>query len=143
MRSTRLSWALTCVLLAVSVAVVVLAYYPGLTNPDSNQTISQAQQHIALDWWHPFGSLALRAWNRFIGLGLDVVWMTQIVIFVLGAWLLMRHVLPGAWAAAGALLVTVWPPTYTQLSELARDPFFMAFALVALGALGEAYRTPT
>jgi hypothetical protein len=139
-RRRAIVWGITALLLTLSVLMVVLAFYPGLTTPDSNQTWSQALGHYALDWWTPVGTLALRAWFR-VGLSLADVWIVQNVVFVLGAWWLLRHRLPDPWAAAGAMLVTGWPPTYSQLTEIAREGFYMGFALVALGALAAAYRT--
>ncbi len=53
-----------------------------------------------------------------LGLGLTAVWIVQTILFVAGAWFLLRHVLPDPWAAAGAMLVTGWPPTYSQLTEM-------------------------
>jgi hypothetical protein len=135
-------WApriVTAAPLTLSVLIVVLAFYPGLNNNDSNQTVYQAQVHYALDWWTPMGSLVLREWFA-AGLPLAVAWLVEVVLFVLATWWLLRHVLSARWAAAGTLLITGWPPTYSQLAEISRDAFFMGAALLAFACVAAAIR---
>jgi hypothetical protein len=124
-------------LLLLSEALVLLAFWPGLITPDGNQTIYQAQTGLSLDWWTPFGAEALE-WAFGWGVGVGTVYAIQVALVIGGLYACARRWMHRLPAGVLTLLIVLFPPMLSALSQLSRDTFYLGFSLLGLAALGAA-----
>jgi hypothetical protein len=116
-----------------------VAWWPGLIQPDANQTIVQADLKLWIDWWTPVGAMVLHRLNE-MEIGFGPIFAVAVASIVAGVYLCLRVVFVRGTAGLMTLAICVFPPMYAQLSTLSRDTFWLGLSLLSFGLLGRALR---
>jgi hypothetical protein len=116
-----------------------IAWWPGLIQPDANQTIVQADLKLWIDWWTPVGAMVLHRLNE-MEIGFGPIYAAAVASVVAGIYLCLRVVFVRGTAGLMTLAICAFPPMYAQLSTLSRDTFWLGLSLLSFGLLGRALR---
>lgn len=127
-RTTVLAW----LILAAAVVAVLLAFWPGRVNIDTMNEIAEAETGEFTNRSVP---LLLALWHLVWGLGFGVgaVFATQVLTFVLGAYLVLRAAFRPVGASVVTAVIAFWPPVLGNLASLQRDTWFAALLLLTFG----------
>jgi hypothetical protein len=116
-----------------------MAWWPGLLQPDAQQTVIQANLKLWIDWWTPVGAMVLHRLNE-MEIGFGPIYAAAVASVVAGIYLCLRAVFVRGTAGLMTLAICAVPPMYAQLSTLSRDTFWLGLSLMSFGLLGKALR---
>lgn len=130
-------------ILALGVATILAAYWPGRLNADSRGILAGVHGELPIvDQWTATLTWAWQKAERLIGLGSGGVLLIQTAAFTAGVYLVLRSCLTRIAAATCAILVLLAPPTFGFLGLVGRDAWFVAGCTLAVGMGVTATRIP-
>jgi len=134
----RIPW----LLLAASLILFALAFWPGHMNGDTLAMLDEASGDVPLNDHH--SPLLVWIWSLGwpIGLRPGVILVLQIAAFLSAAYLVARVGFGRLGAAIVAIAVALSPPVFGNLALVGRDVWFLDFLLLAFGCLAYAVRAP-
>jgi hypothetical protein len=138
----KLRAAAPWLLMALTVALFALAFWPGHMNNDSLSMIGQASGEYPLNDHH--SPLMVWVWELLWPLGLrpGVILVLQLAAFMAGAYLVARAAFGRLGAALVAVGASLWPAVFGNLGVIGRDAWFLAFLLLTFGFCVLAVRSP-
>ena len=128
----RRSTALVVLLLFMPVVVVTLAFFPGHMSVDTLSQIGQARDG---NLTNHHAALLTALWSVVWPLGVGPGWIlfVQVVVFVVGTYLVLRAAFP-PWAAASlSAAIALSPPVFGMLGYVSRDTWFTALFVATFG----------
>lgn len=140
----RASWRRLVLDRVLPLAVIGLAYgaiavtaWPGRMDADTLNEIYQTMHGVYSDQWSP---VLLWLWHPFFTAGFGPGWMlsAQILLFMVGAYLLLRLAFRPLGAAVAMAIICLLPPVLGQLSLVGRDAWFAGLTLAGFGATARA-----
>jgi hypothetical protein len=126
--------------LVVVSAIVAVGFWPGRMNLDSITMIREAKSGDFTDQYAP---LLQALWHPFISNGIGPGWVLfgQVLVFAIGAYLVLRSVAGPVAASAGSAFVVLTPTVFGPIALVGRDAWFLAALTFMFGATATANRT--
>jgi hypothetical protein len=121
-------------LFALVLAVVCVCFWPGHMGID---TISQIVETDTGDFTNRHAPLLEALWRPFfeLGAGPGAVLVGQVIVFLAGAYLVLRAAFRPIYAAAITVVISLAPPVFPYLGFVARDTWFAALLVLSFGLL--------
>jgi hypothetical protein len=123
--------AAAAILLAAT-AFIAACFWPGHMNADTLTQISQVQTGR---WTNQHAPILLMLWKPFFDAGAGPGWVLagQVMVFLVGCYLVLRVVFGRITAAIAAVVVSLVPPVFGQIGLLGRDTWFIALFMLTFG----------
>jgi hypothetical protein len=121
-------------ILLLPVLVIGVAMWPGHMNADS---LTETNSIARGEFTRQFAPLLEMIWKPFWELGIRPGWvlLLQVVVFVIGSYLVLRSAFRPIGAAVAVALVALSPPVLGNLGTVMRDTWFIALLLLTFGLL--------
>lgn len=121
------------IILAVPLVVTLAGFWPGTMSADTFSIVGEVAAGRYTNWhtpiinaiWHPF-------WQ--VGIGTGWVLVLQNVVFLAGAYLVLRAAFGRIGASVGAAVVAVAPTVLGMLGYISRDTWYTAALVAGFGA---------
>jgi hypothetical protein len=127
--------------LALGAAIVLLLYWPGRINADTNGILKGVHGEIpVVDHWTATLTWLWRQGHLLVGLDLGGVLFVQTVVLIVGVYLVLRSGLSRMAAAVVTVLILLAPPTFGFVGMVGRDMWFVAACVLAAGCAVAATR---
>jgi hypothetical protein len=123
--SLLFDWVLPVALLVALVAVIGVAFWPGRMNAD---TLSQIDQMRTGQYNDQLAPILDAFWQPFYRNGFGPGWVltAQLLVFVAGAFSLLRRQFPPLVAAIVVVLISLSPQAFGELALVGRDAWFLS-----------------
>ncbi|MBX3092459.1 MAG: hypothetical protein KF801_08100 [Cryobacterium sp.] len=136
MRKLELENGPLALYLGLVMAVAIMAFSPGLLNADSIDMLNQSVTGRYHDWHSPLMTLA---WSLLghVKPGPAPMLVMELLLFVVGTYLILARVFRSAWIAIGAAtLIILLPPIFGSLGVVNKDMLGLSLFATMIGLFG-------
>ena len=123
--------------MAIVGAVIALGFWPGRMNADTLNQIDEARRGVYTDRHAP---ILQALWHSVFGIGVtpEVILMMQILLFIGGAFLVLRLGFGRKAATTCACLIALFPPVMGTIGLVGRDTWFAVLTVAGFGCVAAA-----
>ena len=124
-------------MLAILVAVIALAFWPGRMNADTLVEISEIRSGTYSNQYAP---ILEAIWHPFYQAGFGPGWVltAQLGLFVWGAFVLLRRWFSSLAAACVVAVISLAPQAFGELGLVGRDTWFLSLLVVCFACVSRA-----